>query len=58
LIILNGIHNHEMVPKLKGHILAERLKVDDKKIVRNLTKSSVQPKNILMNLKEKEECVT
>jgi len=47
-----------MVPKLKGHILAERLKVDDKKIVRNLTKSSVQPKNILMNLKEKEECVT
>jgi len=37
--ILNGVHNHAMDPDLEGHILAGRLKEDDKKIVRDLTKS-------------------
>ncbi|AES77019.1 hypothetical protein MTR_6g090600 [Medicago truncatula] len=29
LVILNGVHNHEMAPKLEGKILAGRLKEDD-----------------------------
>jgi len=33
LDILNGVHNHAMKPDLEGHILAGRLKEDDKKIV-------------------------
>jgi len=51
LAILNGVHNHKTTPKLEGHILAGRLREDDKKIVRDFTKSLVQPKNILTNLK-------
>jgi len=41
---LNGYHNYEMFPYLEGHLLAERLMENDKKIVRDLTKSSVQSK--------------
>jgi len=33
LKILNGVHNHAMEPALEGHILAGRLKEDDKKLV-------------------------
>ncbi|KEH19115.1 FAR1 DNA-binding domain protein [Medicago truncatula] len=33
LAILNGVHNHELVPSLEWHILAGRLRDDDKKIV-------------------------
>ncbi|KEH17981.1 FAR1 DNA-binding domain protein [Medicago truncatula] len=33
LNIFNGVHNHAMEPTLEGHILAGRLKEDDKKIV-------------------------
>jgi hypothetical protein len=59
LIILNGGHNHEMKPSLEGHMLADRLKEDDKKLVRDLTKSLVLPRNILLNLKSKrQDCMT
>jgi len=30
LAILNRVHNDEKVPKLEGHILARRLREDDK----------------------------
>ena len=55
LTILNGAHNHEMVPYVAGHLLAGRLMEDDKKIVHDLTNSSVKPKNILTNLKNKRQ---
>jgi len=42
-----------MEPALERHILAGRLKEDDKKIVRDLTKSKMLPRNILINLKNK-----
>jgi len=59
LNILNGVHNHVMEPALEGHILAGRLKEDDKKIVRDLTKSKMLPRNILINLKNKRpHCMT
>nr|ABN09148.1 Lambda integrase-like, N-terminal [Medicago truncatula] len=53
LNIFNGVHNHAMEPALEGHILAGTLKEDDKKIVGDLTKSKMLPKNILINLKNK-----
>jgi len=55
LAILNGVHNHEILSYFGGHLLAERLMEDDKKIVHDLTKSSVKPKNILTNLKKKRQ---
>jgi len=44
-----------MKQSLEGHMLAGRLRKDDKKIVRDLTKSLVLPKNILLNLKKKDK---
>lgn len=59
LNILNGVHNHAMEPALEGHILAGRLKEDDKKIVHDLTKSKMLPRNILIHLKNKRpHCMT
>ncbi|AES71280.2 FAR1 DNA-binding domain protein [Medicago truncatula] len=55
LTILNGVHNHEMVRYAAGHLLTGRLMEDDKKIVHDLTDSSVKPKNILTNLKKKRK---
>ena len=59
LNILNGVQNHAMEPALEGRILAGRLKEDDKKIVRDLTKSKMLSRNILINLKNKRpHCMT
>jgi len=55
LDILNKVHNHAMESALEGHMFAGRLKEDDKKIVRDLTKSKVLPRNILLNLKSKRQ---
>ena len=55
LNILNGVHNHAMEPTLEGHMLVGRLKEDYKKIVRDLTKSKVLPRNILIILKRKRQ---
>jgi len=59
LNILNGVHNHVMLSALEGHMFIGRLKEDDKKSVRDLTKSEVLPRNILINLKSKRQhCMT
>nr|ABN04844.1 hypothetical protein MtrDRAFT_AC147481g28v2 [Medicago truncatula]ABN06024.1 hypothetical protein MtrDRAFT_AC149576g24v2 [Medicago truncatula] len=46
LAILNGVHNHEMMRYVAGHLITGRLMEDDKKIVHDLTDSLVKPKNI------------
>jgi len=55
LAILNGVHNHEMLPYLARDLLVGRLMEDDKAIVHDLSNSSVKPKNILTNLKKKRQ---
>jgi len=55
LNILNGVHNHAMEPVFEGHMLSGRIKEDDKKIIHDLTKSKVHPRNILINLKSKRQ---
>ncbi|KAH1228196.1 hypothetical protein GmHk_10G028235 [Glycine max] len=50
--LICGIHNHELAKSLVGHPYAERLTKDEKKIIADMTKSMVKPKNILLTLKE------
>jgi hypothetical protein len=52
IAMLSGIHNHELMPNLVGHLRAGRLKEGEKKIVIDMTKSLVVPRNILADLKE------
>jgi len=57
--MLSGIHNHDLAPKLSGHLLAGRLKEDKKQRVIDTTKSLAAPRKILTYLKEKnKESVT
>ena len=57
--MLFGIHNHELAPKLASHLLAGRLKAEEKKRVIDMTKSLAPPMNILTDLKGKnKESVT
>ncbi|AES97825.2 hypothetical protein MTR_5g060540 [Medicago truncatula] len=59
LAILNGVHNHAMVPYLARHLLEGRLMEDDKKIIHDLINSLVKPKNILKKLmKKRKESMT
>jgi len=57
IAMLCGIHNHELAPKLVSHLLAGRLKEEEKKRVIDMTKSLAVPKNILTDLKEKTKKV-
>ncbi|KAL5147558.1 Protein FAR1-RELATED SEQUENCE 5 [Glycine soja] len=50
--LICGIHNHELAKSLVGHPYAGRLTKDEKKIITDMTKSMVKPKNILLTLKE------
>ncbi|KAH1189928.1 hypothetical protein GmHk_20G057602 [Glycine max] len=50
--LICGIHNHELAKSLVGHPYVGRLTKDEKKIIAEMTKSMVKPKNILLTLKE------
>jgi len=52
---LCGIHNHDLAPKLSGHLLAGQLKAEEKQRVIDMTKSLAKPRNILTDLKEKKQ---
>jgi len=50
--LICGIHNHELAKSLVGHPYAGRLTKDEKKIIADMTKLMVKPKNILLTLKK------
>ncbi|KAH1232862.1 hypothetical protein GmHk_09G025435 [Glycine max] len=50
--LICGIHSHELAKSLVGHPYVGRLTKDEKKIIVDMTKSMVKPKNILLTLKE------
>jgi hypothetical protein len=52
---VNGEHNHEMAKNLEGHILAGRLKPEEKECVHQMTRNLVSPKTILNTLREKNK---
>ncbi|KAH1206075.1 hypothetical protein GmHk_16G046624 [Glycine max] len=53
-------HNHELAKSLVGHPYAGQLTKDGKKIITEITKFMVKPKNILLTLKERNvnSCTT
>ncbi|XP_039690286.1 uncharacterized protein [Medicago truncatula] len=59
IAMLCGVHNDDLAPNLSGHLLAGRLRGEEKQRVINMTKSLAKPRNILTDLKEKnKESVT
>ena len=50
--LMCGSHNHEMAKSLVGHPYVGRLTKDEKIIIVDMTKSMVEPRNILLTLKE------
>ena len=50
--LIYGIHNHDLVKSLVGHLYAGQLTKDEKTIITDMTKSMVKPRNILLTLKE------
>ena len=46
-------HNHEMAKSFVGHPYAGRLSKDEKILVADMTKFMVKPRNILLELKER-----
>jgi hypothetical protein len=59
IAMLCGVHNHDLAPNLSGHLLAGRLKGEAKQRVIDMTKSLAKPRNILTDLKERnQESVT
>jgi len=50
--LIYGIHNHELAKSLVGHPYVGKLTKDEKKIIVDMTKSMVKPKNILQTLKK------
>ncbi|AES64816.1 otubain [Medicago truncatula] len=57
--MLCGVHNHDLAPNLSGHLLAGRLRGEEKQRVIDMTKSLAKHRNILTDLKEKnKESVT
>jgi len=55
IAVLCEIHNHDLAPKLSGHLLAGRLKAEEKQRIIDMTKSLAKPRNILTDLKEKKQ---
>ena len=47
------MHNYSMESMLEGHLFAGRLVDKEKRIVVDQTRNMVEPKNILINLKDK-----
>ncbi|KAH1154506.1 hypothetical protein GYH30_049975 [Glycine max] len=50
--LICGVHNHELVKSLVGHLYAGRLTKAEKTLIADMTKSMVKPRNILLTLKE------
>ncbi|XP_058726691.1 uncharacterized protein LOC131598070 [Vicia villosa] len=52
--VICGLHNHELCSKLQGHHSVCRLKPEEKTCISDMTLNLIQPKNILVTLKQKE----
>lgn len=52
--ITDGIHNHVLDRALQGHLIAGRLKPEEKQLLSELTRNLVPPKNIISTMKERD----
>lgn len=55
LTVLCGTHTHANASNFEGHAFAMRLNDDEKKLVAELTKANVAPRNILSIIKDRNE---
>jgi len=55
LKVICGLHNHDFAETLVGHPYAGRLKLVERALVVDMTKSLVKPSNILLTLKQNNE---
>ncbi|GAU33347.1 hypothetical protein TSUD_166120 [Trifolium subterraneum] len=54
MTVVNDIHNHELDTELEGHLVAGRLKPEEKLLVNEMTKNLVSPRNIISTLKDRD----
>ncbi|GAU28435.1 hypothetical protein TSUD_54870, partial [Trifolium subterraneum] len=54
MTVVNGIHNHELDTGLEGHLVAGRLKPEEKVFLDEMTKNFVPPRNIISTLKDRD----
>ncbi|KAH1266064.1 Protein FAR1-RELATED SEQUENCE 5 [Glycine max] len=52
VMLICGVHNHELAKSLVGHPYAGQLTKAEKTLITDMTKSMVKPRNILLTLKE------
>jgi hypothetical protein len=52
--VTNGMHNHALDKALVGHLVAGRLKPEEKQLLSELTRNLVSPKNIIATMKERD----
>ena len=50
-----GVHNHSAAEYLEGHSFAGRLTEEETKLLVDMSKSMVRPKDILVTLKQRNE---
>ena len=50
-MVVSGVHNHHPAGNLEGHSFACRLSEEEEKLVVDLSKTLVQPRDILNTLK-------
>ncbi|CAJ2674937.1 uncharacterized protein LOC123915407 [Trifolium pratense] len=53
LTIVSGIHNHVLDKALEGHLVAGRLKPEEKEMVVEMTGNQIPPRNIMSTLKKR-----
>ena len=53
LMIVSGIHNHYSAKNLKRHSFAARLSEEEEKLVVDLSKTLIRPRDILNTLKQR-----
>ncbi|GAU16259.1 hypothetical protein TSUD_298910 [Trifolium subterraneum] len=54
MTVVNGIHNHKLDTELEGHLVAGRLKPEEKVFLDEMTKNFVPPRNIISTLKDRD----
>jgi len=55
LIVACGVHNHSLIEHLKGHSYAGRLSEEETKLVVDMSKTLVRPRDILNTLKQRDK---
>ena len=53
LEVICGVHNHRAADYLEGHSYVSRLSEEEYSLLKDISKSNVRPKNILVTMKKK-----